>query len=126
VTQSVDVTSIEILDPEFQRISRQNDALILPGSKFVFSSEVILGILMWDMTVLRESPWYQEIQQEGEQSLVLRQLTRRIGSVAPDMQSQVQSLSLTQIESLGEALLDFSSPLDLENWLQANESTGRS
>jgi predicted transposase YdaD len=34
------------------------------------------------MAVLRESPWYQEIQQEGEQSLVLRQLTRRIGEVA--------------------------------------------
>jgi predicted transposase YdaD len=80
------------------------------------------------MAVLRESPWYQEIRQEGEQtgvlkgelSLVLRQLTRRVGDVAPEMRSQVQSLSLTQIEALGEALLDFSNPSDLANWLQNN------
>jgi predicted transposase YdaD len=76
------------------------------------------------MAVLRESPWYQEIQQEGEQSLVLRQLTRRIGEVAPALRSQVQSLSLIQIEALGEALLDFSAPSDLVNWLQANENAG--
>jgi predicted transposase YdaD len=80
------------------------------------------------MAVLRESPWYQEIRQEGEQtgvlkgelSLVLRQLTRRVGDVAPEVRSQVQSLSLTQIEALGEALLDFSNPSDLANWLQNN------
>jgi hypothetical protein len=34
------------------------------------------------------------------------------------MQTQIQSLSLTQLENLGEALLDFSSPTDLLNWLQ--------
>jgi predicted transposase YdaD len=77
------------------------------------------------MTVLRESPWYQEIQQDGEQTgearLILRQLTRRIGDVAPALRSQVQSLSLAQIEALGEALLDFSNPSDLSNWLQQNE-----
>jgi predicted transposase YdaD len=44
---------------------------------------------------------------KGEQALILRLLTRRIGSVAPEMRSQVQALSLTQLESLGEALLDF-------------------
>jgi hypothetical protein len=40
--------------------------------------------------------------------------------VAPEVRSQVQSLSLTQIEALGEALLDFSNPSDLANWLQNN------
>lgn len=55
---------------------------------------------------------------KGEQALILRQLTRRIGKVAPKMETQIQSLSLTQLESLGEALLDFSSPTDLTNWLQ--------
>ena len=72
------------------------------------------------MTVLRESPWYQEIQQEGEQSLILRQLTRRIGEVAPEMRLQVQALSLAQLEALGEALLDFSEPADLDEWLRSH------
>jgi predicted transposase YdaD len=77
---------------------------------------------------MQQSVIYQEIEQggilKGEQSgearLVLRLLTRRIGDMSPAMRSQIQSLSLFQIEALGEALLDFSSPSDLENWLQAN------
>jgi predicted transposase/invertase (TIGR01784 family) len=82
--------------------------------------------------IMQQSVIYQEIEQggilKGEQSgearLVLRLLTRRIGDMSPAMRSQVQSLSLTQIESLGEALLDFSTPSDLVNWLQQNESAG--
>ena len=89
---------------------------------------------------MRESVIYQEILQEGEQkgelkgrqegmdagkleeaqALILRQLTRRIGNMAPAMQTQVQSLSLTQLENLGEALLDFSTPTDLLDWLKSH------
>ena len=65
----------------------------------------------------------QEGKLEGEQALILRQLTRRIGKVAPELLEQVQALSLAQLEALGEALLDFSKPSDLMNWLQRNEST---
>jgi predicted transposase/invertase (TIGR01784 family) len=60
---------------------------------------------------------------KGEQALILRQLTRRIGSVAPSVLVQVQSLSLAQLESLGEALLDFSQPDDLMNWLNQGRSS---
>jgi predicted transposase YdaD len=57
---------------------------------------------------------------QGEQSLILRQLSRRVGEVAPAMLQQIQSLSLVQLESLGEALLDFTSADDLVTWLQEN------
>jgi predicted transposase/invertase (TIGR01784 family) len=71
---------------------------------------------------LRETKVYQEALHEGEQTgearLVLRQLTRRIGSMAPEVLVQIQSLSLPQLESLGEALLDFSQPDDLVEWLR--------
>jgi predicted transposase YdaD len=56
--------------------------------------------------------------EQGERSLILRLLTRRIGEVSPNLRSQIQSLSLKQLEALGEALLDFSQPGDLANWLQ--------
>jgi predicted transposase YdaD len=56
--------------------------------------------------------------EQGERSLILRLLTRRIGEVSPDLRSQIQSLSLKQLEALGEALLDFSQPGDLVNWLR--------
>ena len=61
----------------------------------------------------------QEGKLEGERSLILRLLTRRIGGVSTDLQTQIQSLSLTQLESLGEALLDFSQPNDLVEWLRS-------
>jgi predicted transposase YdaD len=88
-------------------------------ASFVLDTELVRQIMRWDMTVLRESPWYQEIRQEGEQSLILRQLTRRIGEVAPEIRAQVQALSLAQLEALGEALLDFSEPADLDKWLHS-------
>jgi hypothetical protein len=62
--------------------------------------------------------------QEGlanERSLILRLLTRRIGPIAPPLETQIRSLSLTQLEDLGEALLDFTQPSDLENWLQSHQ-----
>ena len=100
-------------------------------ASFVLDTELVRQIMRWDMTVLRESPWYQEIQQEGwqggkleeAQSLILRQLTRRIGDVSPELRSQIQSLSLDQLEALGEALLDFTEPTDLVNWLQENQAS---
>ncbi|WYL94975.1 MAG: DUF4351 domain-containing protein [Gloeotrichia echinulata IR180] len=69
----------------------------------------------------------QQGRQEGEQALILRQLQRRVGELSSEVRclrratpTQIESLSLTQLESLGEALLDFTSIEDLFNWLQAN------
>jgi Domain of unknown function (DUF4351) len=56
--------------------------------------------------------------EQGKRSLILRLLTHQIGSLTPEIRSQVESLSLDQLESLGEALLDFSSASDLELWLR--------
>jgi predicted transposase YdaD len=71
---------------------------------------------------VRESVVYQEIIERGKReealSFTLRLLTRRIGEVAPDLQAQIQNLPTFQLEELGLALLDFSSPDDLTAWLQ--------
>ncbi len=68
--------------------------------------------------------WEQQTKQRGEQTgearLVLRLLTRRIGDVSSEVRSEVQNLSLNQLESLREALLDFTAAEDLVNWLEAN------
>ncbi|HEY9826985.1 MAG TPA: Rpn family recombination-promoting nuclease/putative transposase [Stenomitos sp.] len=74
--------------------------------------------------LMQQSSIYQEILQEGEykeaRSLVLRQLKRRLGTFPSEMEDRVQSLGLTQLELLGEALLDFSQLSDLSDWLQHN------
>ena len=62
----------------------------------------------------------QEGEQTGEARLVLRQLTRRIGTVSPELQLQIQAQSLDQLEALGEALLDFKESGDLVRWLLEN------
>ena len=71
---------------------------------------------------MRESPIYQEIilegVQRGKQDTVIRLLTRRIGIVPPQLQAQVQSLSIEQLDRLSEALFDFASAADLTAWLQ--------
>jgi predicted transposase YdaD len=56
-------------------------------------------------------------RQEGELALILRQLTRCVGQVTPEAEARLRSLSLAQLDDLGEALLDFSQASDLENWL---------
>ena len=50
--------------------------------------------------------------------LILRQSPRRVGAVEPELQERIRQLSLTQLETLAEVLLDFSSSADLVNWLE--------
>ncbi|MBK1990943.1 DUF4351 domain-containing protein [Sphaerospermopsis aphanizomenoides BCCUSP55] len=56
--------------------------------------------------------------QQGEERLIIRQLNRRFGVIASSLIEQIHQLSVEQLELLGEALLDFSTIADLEQWLQ--------
>ena len=64
----------------------------------------------------------QEGKHEQTQTLILRLLQRRVGELSLLVQQHIQSLTLSQLEALGEALLDFTAMEDLLNWLQANQS----
>jgi predicted transposase YdaD len=64
----------------------------------------------------------QEGKQEQTQTLILRQLQRRVGELSLLLQQHIQSLTVSELEELGEALLDFTAMEDLLNWLQANQS----
>jgi predicted transposase YdaD len=78
--------------------------------------------------MMRESVIYQKILKEGreegreegrkagERSLVFRLLTRQVGELPQDVRSHLETLSLEQLENLGEALLDFQAIADLEAW----------
>jgi len=65
--------------------------------------------------------WMEQGIERGERSLVLRLLTRRVGELPEALRSPLDSLSLEQLEALGEALLDFSMIADLEHWLQTHQ-----
>ena len=78
--------------------------------------------------IMQESVIYQDIIQRGEQrgkkqealQLITRLLNRRAGNLNSETQQRINALSTTQLEDLGEALLDFSSQNDLTTWLENN------
>ena len=95
-------------------------------ASFVFDIPLVQQMMRWDMTVLQESPWYNEIfteglqkgRQEGEVSLVLRLLMRRFGLLSEQRTEQIRQLSVPQLEDLGEALLEFEGmTTELEQYL---------
>jgi predicted transposase/invertase (TIGR01784 family) len=59
---------------------------------------------------------------EGEQILVLKQLTRKLGNINPEIRARVNSLKIGQIESLGEDLLDFTQMSDFLAWLDTRSA----
>jgi hypothetical protein len=65
--------------------------------------------------------WMEQGIEQGERSLILRllkrQIGRQIGLLTPEIESQICMLPLPQLEALGDALLNFSSSADLQNWL---------
>lgn len=94
---------------------------ILAG--LVLSKEIIGSLLREE--IMRESVIYQDIRESGKAqgrreeavSLILRLLNRRLGEISSTLSQQIRELSLEQLETLGEALLDFTSLTDLTTWL---------
>ena len=79
---------------------------------------------MLGLSDLKQTRVYQEAQEEAAQSLVQRILTRKLGEIPQDLRSQIEELTLTQLENLGEALLDFEQMDDLGNWLEGSPEDG--
>ena len=60
---------------------------------------------------------------QREQKLILRLLNRRFGEISLSLIEQIKKLSIEQLETLGEALLDFKEVADLVTWLNQKEET---
>lgn len=89
------------------------------------SREEIQSMLELTETELKQTRFYQEVFTEGRQegrqeegvTLILRLLQRRCGELTPAVREQITRLRLPQLEALGEALLEFRGPAELEQWL---------
>lgn len=62
----------------------------------------------------------QEGREEGELDLALRLLRHRCGQLSAEQQALIRALSLSQLEALADALLDFQGADDLNAWLAAH------
>jgi predicted transposase YdaD len=133
--QEVSMAAQAILDnpptqEEFQRRLDLVEAILV--NKFPqLSFEEVLQMLDLQEVNLSETRFYQDVLQKGreqereqgvqrEVDLVLRRLERRCGVLGIDDRDLVRSLTITQLESLGDALLDFNGMADLEVWFEAN------
>ncbi|MEQ9621776.1 Rpn family recombination-promoting nuclease/putative transposase [Coleofasciculus chthonoplastes] len=64
----------------------------------------------------------EEGKEEGKLTeaiaLILRQLKKRFGEISLVITSQIEALSIEELERLGEDFLDFNRLADLEHWLE--------
>jgi predicted transposase YdaD len=73
--------------------------------------------------------WKEEGRAEGREEgrheatldLVLRQLARRLGTLALPLEDRTRSLRQADLEALAEDLLDFRGPEDLAGWLDRHQ-----
>ena len=56
--------------------------------------------------------------QEGKRSLLLKQLSRKLGAIPDDTKVLLHQLAPEQLDGLSEALFDLESLEDLYNWLK--------
>jgi predicted transposase/invertase (TIGR01784 family) len=115
------------MEPAAQRQEMASYVQVMAGLRF--NKTLIKRLFRED--IMKESVIYQEIfetgEQQGEQralqrekALILRLISRKVGEVPQDLRSSVELLSIDKLELLGEALLDFNSLQDLQNWLAMN------
>ena len=58
-----------------------------------------------------------------EKELVLRLIRRKLSQITPELEMQIKALDIDKVESLGEALLDFSTVNDLKAWLVSQQTS---
>ncbi|MGD1703424.1 Rpn family recombination-promoting nuclease/putative transposase [Dapis sp. BLCC M229] len=51
---------------------------------------------------------------------ILRQIRRKFGEIPPEIETQIEQLSLEKLDILGEEIFDLATIADLENWLANN------
>ncbi|MEH2306559.1 Rpn family recombination-promoting nuclease/putative transposase [Nostoc sp.] len=118
-------TAVDMIEETDERQNISACVQVLAGLRFDKS----LITQLFREEIMQESVIYQDILQKGLQQgeergkkqealqLILRLLTRRFAAIEPEIEQQIRTLSITQLEDLAEALLDFSSQSDLVNYL---------
>jgi predicted transposase YdaD len=89
--------------------------------------------MKWDMAVLRESPWYQEILEEGieqgfeqgieqgveqeRQAMILRILHYRFGVNDPELAEQIRQLTVDQLQMAIDLAFEATSLEEVVGWV---------
>ncbi|MEH2293922.1 Rpn family recombination-promoting nuclease/putative transposase [Nostoc sp.] len=95
----------------------QLESLLAFFASFVLDTPLVQQIMRWDMAVLRESPWYQEIEQRGIQlglqlgtrQQLIRVLRRRFGEIPHEVEARLEGESVEKLENLMDSAMAVSS-----------------
>ncbi|AVH69094.1 DUF4351 domain-containing protein [Nostoc sp. 'Lobaria pulmonaria (5183) cyanobiont'] len=91
----------------------QLESLLAFFASFVLDTPLVEEIMRWDMAVLRESPWYHEIEQRGIQEGARRQLIRvleqRFGEISHEAEVRLEGKNVEQLETLMDSAIAVSS-----------------
>jgi len=121
----------QILEP---RPDLLDTVLSIQGQRFPhLTREEIMALINLPTDHLRDTRFGQELLAEGRlegrlegeargraaeaAAMAIRQLSRRCGPLSEATSARIQALPLQQLEALADALLDFSGPGDLADWL---------
>jgi predicted transposase/invertase (TIGR01784 family) len=108
-------------DSEKQGIIELLESVLMSKFSQLSRQEIEAMFLVSD---IKQTRVYQEAKQEGEQegekNLLLRILSKRFGKLITHHIESINSLTIAQLEDLGEALLDFGDINDLEQWLKSH------
>jgi len=61
---------------------------------------------------------FYPLMRESKRSLLLKQLSRKLGTIPDETKVLLHQLTLDQLDGLSEALFDLESLEDLHNWLK--------
>lgn len=73
------------------------------------------------MNNIIDTSWQDALEQgveQGQRSLIARQLTRRVGDLPLEILELINGLLLPDLEALGDALIEFSGLDELVQWLR--------
>ncbi|MBD2197741.1 MULTISPECIES: Rpn family recombination-promoting nuclease/putative transposase [Calothrix] len=73
---------------------------------FVIDSALVQQIMRWDMTVLRSSPWYQEIMREDRLSSIELTLEVKFGNEGLNFMSKISQISdIEELKAIQRSIL---------------------
>ena len=104
-------------DSERQGIIELLESVLMSKFSQLSRQEIEAMFLVSD---IKQTRVYQEAKEEGEKNLLLRQLSKRFGKLGDVYITSINSLTIAQLEDLGEALIDFGDINDLEQWLKSH------
>lgn len=103
---------------------RQNALDLLGNLKVILEARAIIEPEEQEL-IMQLSPLYLEKihagEQVGRQEIILRLLTKRVGTGSAEVEARVKALSLVMLEELFDAALDFTQMNDLMMWLDGHQ-----